>query len=222
MAQKIKIALVDDHRLFRRGLTLILREFGDFQVVIEAENGVDLIKQLAVKKVDVVLMDLEMPEMNGLETTAKVSDLFPKVKIIGLSIHNQKQFILEMIKNGANGYLSKNVNLDELKKAIHAVVENDFYLNEYITNALLKGWQNQKRVHPVPGRSSKLTAREEEILLFICKEFKTNEIAKKIHLSTRTVENYRHRLLEKTQAKNAAGLVIFAIETGRIKVNLKV
>jgi len=220
MGKKIKIAIADDHTLFRQGLSLLIKQFNEFELVLEAVNGRELLKKVKENMVDVVLMDLKMPGMDGLTTTMKLRKIYPNIKIIAVTMYDEKKFILEMLKNGANGYLFKNVEAKELSEAIHAVIEKDFYFNQYVTEAMMKGRVNKRRSKSAVGKNNMLSKRERQVLKMICRQHTTAEIANQLYLSTRTVENYRHRLLDKLQVRNSAGLVIYAIENGMINVDL--
>lgn len=220
MSKTIKIALVDDHQLFRKGMAQLVGGFPNTKIVIEAENGQDLLNQLATKKTDIVFMDLYMPEMNGIQATIQIQQNYPEVKIIALSMHNEKKFILEMIKNGANGFLSKNSEPQELQEAISSVMTTGYYFNNYVTEALYMGWQNKRKVDIDLKHRDSLTNREREVMVLISTQFTTSEIAKELFLSPRTIENHRHRILEKIGVRNIAGMVIYAIENGYVEVDL--
>jgi len=211
--------MADDHTLFRQGLSLLIKQFDEFELTVEAVNGKDLLKQIKESPVDVVLLDLKMPGMDGLTTTAKLRKMHPNIKIIALTMYDEKRFILEMLKNGANAYLFKNVEAQELGTAIHAVIDKDFYFNEYVTEAMMNR-RARKPKSRFTLKNNTLSKRERQVLKLICRQQTTAEIAKQLDLSTRTVENYRHRLMDKLQVRNSAGLVIFAIENGLISVDL--
>jgi len=212
----IKIAIAEDQRLFRECLIPILNGFDNLKVTIEASNGrelLDLIQASAVKP-DVVLLDLAMPEMNGLETTQHLKAAFPGIKIIILSVHSEQRHIVKMVGVGINGYLIKNSELEEVKRAVEAVYEKGFYFNEAILKAIQSGMRQQKqqRFDVV----TTLTTREKEVLQLICREYTTPEIAEKLFLSVRTVDGHRNNLLEKTGSRNTAGLVIYAIKNNLV------
>jgi Response regulator containing a CheY-like receiver domain and an HTH DNA-binding domain len=163
---------------------------------------------------DVILLDLQMPEMNGLETTNYVKANFPDIKIILLTLHNNESYISLLMENGANSYLVKNENPEVLEKAIIAVVEKDYFFSDYVSKALLN--KNKKREPLNQGfqiqHKVKFSSRELEILKLICQQYTSPEIAKKLFITVRTVEGHRRNLLEKASVRNTAGLVIFAIK----------
>lgn len=207
----IRVVITDDHVIFRKGLTTILNEINDVKVTGEASNGQDLLNLMKKQEVDVVLMDIRMPVMDGIETTRKVLEKYPQTKIIALTMHEEIGYFNQMIDAGAHGYLLKKTNRDELENAIQQVIRgNHFFAPEFIAYA-------DKHL---PGQSSKadinLTQREVQVLEMICKGNSNPEIAKKLNLSERTIDGYRASLLEKTGAKNAPNLVMYAIKHGLI------
>lgn len=217
----IKLAIADDQVLFIKGLRLLIQSFEGIEIVIEANNGQELIDAIAANQPDVILMDLRMPVMDGLEATEKIKALYPEMKIILLTMYDEDRLINHMMKVGANGYLLKNEEPDILEKAIHAVVEKEFYFNDYVSKALLRGMQKkQKEVRPWKAADNlQLTKREMEVLDLICKEYTSAEIANELFISIRTVENHRKSLLAKTDVRNTAGLIIFAIRNQLVDIN---
>jgi DNA-binding NarL/FixJ family response regulator len=213
----INLAIADDHKIFRNGLKAALEDCPDFNLVIEASNGKELIGQLSTRTPDVILMDIKMPEMDGMQTTAHVHQNFKEVKILALSMHNEDKYIVDMMKAGASGYLLKNAEPEEIIEAINTVYNKGFYFNEHLSVTLIKqlvGPGHNDAAH----QSVELNDREIEVLKLVCQEYSNQEIADKIFLSVRTVEGYRARLFEKTGSKNLVGLVIFAIKQGIITV----
>lgn len=210
----IRVAIAEDQRLFRECLIPILNNFDNIEVVFEASNGREMLTQLRQSPVSphVVLLDLTMPEMNGLETTEVLKKEFPDLKIIILSVHNEERHIVRMVGMGVHGYLVKNAELTEVRSAIESVYEKGFYFNETVLKALQNGMTQKKTKHFEVETA--LTPREKEVLLLICKEFTTPEIADKLYLSVRTVDGHRNNLLEKTGSRNTAGLVLYAIKNG--------
>jgi DNA-binding NarL/FixJ family response regulator len=216
----IKIAIAEDQRLFRACLIPILNDFEHLRVVLEASNGRELLQQMetAAEIPDVIIMDLSMPEMDGLETTQQVKTRFPSAKIIILSVHSEERHIVKMVGMGINGYLVKNSELEEVRLAIESVHSKGFYFNDAILKAIQTGMRRQKQKNFVIETS--LTGREKEILQLICQELTTQEIAERLFISVRTVDGHRNNLLEKTGSRNTAGLVLYAIKNSLIEFDV--
>ncbi|MDO3626546.1 response regulator transcription factor [Mucilaginibacter sp. BT774] len=215
----INLAIADDHKIFRNGLKATLEDCPDFNLVIEASNGKELIGLLADRKPDIILMDIKMPEMDGMQTTAYVHEHFKDIKVLALSMHNEDKYIVDMMKAGASGYLLKNAEPEEIIDAISTVYNKGFYFNEHLSVTLIKQLVGPGSHSESGGQHAvDLNDREIEILRLVCQEYSNQEIADKIFLSVRTVEGYRARLFEKTGSKNLVGLVIFAIKRGIITV----
>jgi DNA-binding NarL/FixJ family response regulator len=215
----INLAIADDHKIFRNGLKATLEDCPDFNLLIEASNGKELIGQLATHTPDVILMDIKMPEMDGMQTTAYIQQHFKQVKVLALSMHNEDKYIVDMMKAGASGYLLKNAEPEEIIEAILTVYNKGFYFNEHLSVTLIKQLVGPSSSPENAGQQSvDLNDREIEVLKLVCQEHSNQEIADKIFLSVRTVEGYRARLFEKTGSKNLVGLVIFAIKKGIISV----
>jgi len=214
----INLAIADDHKIFRNGLKATLEDFPDFNLMIEASNGRELIGLLATHTPDVILMDIKMPEMDGMQTTAYVSQNFKHIKVLALSMHNEDKYIVDMMRAGASGYLLKNAEPEEIIEAINTVHNKGFYFNEHLSVTLIKQLVGPGHTDTIGQQSVELNDREIEVLKLVCQECSNQEIADKIFLSVRTVEGYRARLFEKTGSKNLVGLVIFAIKRGIISV----
>lgn len=214
----INLAIADDHKIFRNGLKSTLEDCPDLKLLIEASNGKELIGQLAANTPDVILMDIKMPEMDGMQTTAYIHQHFKQIKVLALSMHNEDKYIVDMMKAGASGYLLKNAEPEEIIEAIATVYNKGFYFNEHLSVTLIKQLVGPGSYNEAPGQNVDLNDREIEILKLVCQEYSNQEIADKIFLSVRTVEGYRARLFEKTGSKNLVGLVIFAIKKGIISV----
>lgn len=211
----IRVALVDDHRLFRKGMAAILNVAEGMAVILEAENGYQLLEEMdGGLQPDVVLLDLEMPVMDGLQTMTALRQRNADAKVILLTMHTDERFVLHFMESGANAYLLKDTHPEEVERAIRKVMETGFYFTDAVSKTLLKGLTQKKNAPPeLPGNES-LTEREVELLKLICLELTTNEIAERMFLSPRTIEGYRKKLLEKTGAKNTAGLVLLAVKLG--------
>jgi DNA-binding NarL/FixJ family response regulator len=210
----IRIALADDQHLFRKGMAMLLRDMADAQVVLECANGAELLDALKNIPVDIVLLDLQMPVLDGIGATERIKAEFPHVKVIILSTHDEDKFIAHLMELGANGYMLKTAEPDEIDTAIRAVAQSGFYLNDAVDKALLHGLVKKKQVKPVFQEIDPLSDRELEVLRGICQELTTAEIAEKLFVSPRTVDFHRNNLLLKTGARNAAGLVVYAMTKG--------
>jgi len=216
--EKIRLGIADDHKIFRNGLKATLEDNPDFDLIVEASNGKQLIAQLGVNVPDVILMDIKMPEMDGIQTTAQVKQRYPNVKVLALSMFNEDKYIVDMMKAGASGYLLKNAEPEEIIEAISTVYHKDYYFNEHLSVTLIKQLAGNSQAGNAALSLGDFNEREIEVLRLVCQEYSNQEIADKIFLSVRTVEGYRARLFEKTRSKNLVGLVIFAVKTGIISV----
>ncbi len=217
----IHIAIADDQSLFRKGLISLLNTFSGMQVVLEAENGQELLDGLAAMEVpvQVALVDINMPVLNGIEAMKQVRIKYPHIKNIILTVHEEDKYINKLIEEGANAYLAKNTQPDELEKAINTVVTHDYYFNENTIRAMHSHVQGKRtKIMLQPGDD--ITVREKEILQLICKEFTTAEIAQQLFISERTVDGHRNNLLLKTGCRNTAGLVLFAIKHNLFDMDL--
>jgi DNA-binding NarL/FixJ family response regulator len=212
----IKYAIADDHKIFRQGLRYALADDHKLKFVGEAENGLLLLELVEKQKPDVILLDLKMPEMDGVEATKKIRATYPGIKILMLTTYDDEQFIIHLLELGANGYLLKNAEPDEIKKAIHSAYETDYYFNDLVSKTMLKTITQKNMINLGTKGAVKLNDRETEVLKLICLELTNTEIAEKIFLSPRTVEGIRTTLIEKTGVRNTAGLVLYALKNGII------
>lgn len=210
---KLNILVTDDHTLFRRGTMMLLESFDEVASVDDAENGKEALEKLEAGRFDLILLDLEMPVLDGWETAKKVVSKFPEVKIIMISMHDSLQIISDLIEIGVHSYLLKNADPDEVHKAIVSVTNNDFYYNQLVSKALHKKVQKDGLSKGVARRAD-ISPREIEILQLICQELTMKEIGEKLFVSEQTVHTHRKNLMRKTKAKNAVGLVKFAFQNG--------
>lgn len=211
----IQISLVDDQHLFRSGLASLIKSVPGFALLSEAENGKHFIKQLENDNAlpDVALIDMEMPEMNGVELNAILQKQYPSIKVLILSTYNQERFIYKMIEAGACGYLTKNCGIEELMVAINSTYKNGFYFNQDTLLAMRKTSEYKlAEIKNINNIAVELTARESEILILLCSELSNIQIGERLFISSRTVEGHRNKLLVKTGCRNTAGLVVFAIK----------
>lgn len=218
----IQIAIADDEALFRRGVRLILSDYPDLDVLFEAENGEDLLTKIrqAPDPPDVLLLDLKMPVMGGIEAARIIREQFPSIHIVVLSSHISKAFILNMIEIGAAGYLGKNAHPDEVAETIRQVNERGFYYNAMVMEVIRDSMTGKAIPKPLDAHIE-LTAREREVLQLICEELTTQEIGERLFISARTAEGHRNNLLSKLGCRNAAGLVVYAIQHGLVTLDKK-
>lgn len=211
---KKKIALVDDHDLFRRGLMSLLKEFEEIDVMMQAVNGKDFFEQLGklapAKHPHIVLLDIQMPLMDGIQTTVMLRKKYPNIKIIMLTMHNEEQLVYSLMEKGANGFLEKNADIEIVVDAIYSVLEKGYYFNDFISKAMVKGVTNRKTSKF--DAVSPLTEREIDVVRLICKQKTIREIADELALSPRTIDSYRENIFVKTGAKNIVGIAFYAIE----------
>jgi len=210
---KIRIAIVDDQNLFRQTLAMLLAGIPDFELVAESANGPDLLKALLLLEdlPDILLMDMNMPGMDGLELNKIIREKYPEIKVIVLSVHAQGTLIAKLIQSGASAYLVKNCDREELMLAIKSTFSTGYYMNKQTLIALQENNKISSKSHHFSTLPINLTERELEVLKLICDQYASAEIAEKLFLSTRTVEGHRNHLLTKTESRNTAGLVLFAI-----------
>jgi len=216
---KVKIALADDHVLLRNGLANLLKD-QDYDVIFEADNGAELLDKLKTREIpDIVLMDINMPKMDGYDTTQWLKKNYPDIKVLALSMYDDENAIIRMLKAGARGYILKDSDPAELKFAIHSLLTKGFYHSELVTGKLIHTINHldepeNSSVKNVLG----LNEREIEFLKLVCTEMTYKEIAEQMCLSPRTIDGYRDTLFEKLNLKSRVGLVLFTIKNGIVKV----
>lgn len=214
--RKIQVAVVDDHTLLRTALAKLIDSFDDYAVYFEAENGEEL-KKIINKKVipEIVLLDVNMPGMNGYETAEWLYKHYPQVKVLALSMLSDDHAIIRMLKSGAKGYIMKSADPDELLLALNSVMEKNFYLSEYISGKIIGGLNRNMDVpdDPVP-----LTEKEKEFLRLVCSDLSYKEIAEKMFVSQRRVDDHRDALFEKLKLRSRVGLVLYAIKNGIFEI----
>ena len=193
---------------------MLLRDMSGVQVVFECPNGEELLTGLRDNPIDIVLLDLEMPVMDGMEAIGRIKHDHPDVKVIVLSTHNKEQFILRAMDSGAAGYMLKSADTDEVGSAIRSVRESGYYYSDRVSHVMLHGLVTKQKVKPTFQEVDPLSERELEVLRAICQGLTNTEIAGKLFISPRTVEGHRNNMLLKTGAKNTAGLVVYAMTTG--------
>ena len=215
-AMKIKVAVTDDHILLRNALARLVNSFDGYTVLMEADNGKDLRNKIIKHQVpDVVLLDVNMPEMDGFETTQWLRKNYPFIKILALSMLSDEKTIIKMFRLGATGYLLKNTDADELKKALDAVINKNVYLSEYVSAKLVSGLHTDMEDNV---KQILLNEREKDFLRWVCTELTYKDIAEKMNLSPRTVDDYRQSLFTKLKVHSRVGLVMYAIRNGIVEV----
>jgi DNA-binding NarL/FixJ family response regulator len=212
--KEYRLALVDDHKMFRSGLCFLLNDIPEIKVVGEASNGLEFLELAANEIIDIVLMDINMPSMNGLEATREALKLYPKLKIIVLSMHGEEAYYDQMVDAGVQGFLLKNSGVEELNAALQAVINGGTYFSQ----ELLVGILDKKKQMQFQSEVVKLTQRELEVLKLICEGFCNTDIAEKLFISHRTVDRHRSNLLSKTGCRNSTSLVMYAVKNKIIEV----
>ena len=207
---KIRLVLADDHPMIRAGFKTLLARSSDFEVIGEAENGAELLKVVGNVRPDVTLVDLNMPGMNGLEALEKLHASFPGIKFVVLTMHEEREYVQKALKAGADGYLLKNIERDELEKAIHIVCEGGKYFSPAITAILADTVANPSS----SAESAEITPREKEVLALVADGHSTKQIADRLSISIRTVETHRINMLKKMGVSNSAELIKRAFELG--------
>lgn len=209
----IKILVADDHTMFVDGIDSILKNETNIKVVGKCYNGPDVIEFVKNNDVDLVLLDVNLPGMTGIEVCKALKDSKDDTKILAISMFNEESFVTEILNNGAQGYILKNTGREELLKAIKTVVGGKSYFSDDVTQTIMKGLMKQRRASKQKeGFFPKISRREKEVLKLIVQEHTTQEIANKLFISLKTVESHRSSLLNKMNARNSAGLVRIALE----------
>ncbi len=208
------VFLVDDHKLFREGLSLLLRNLPYISEIFEASDGIEFLSALSSNIPGMVFMDISMPGSDGIETTKQALELCPDLKIVALSMYSDEEYALQMINAGARGFILKNSGLEEVEECMKAVMSGNNYFAPKILAELLNNI-TKKAKQP---KNSKLSERETEVLYQICQGYSNQEIAELLGISKRTVDKHRENILLKTESKNTAELVIFAIKNGIIEI----
>ena len=209
----LRIGIVDDHKLFRKSLGLLINSFEGMTVVIDAENGRIFLDSLATTAVDLVLLDIQMPEMNGYETCVALHRTHPEIMILIVSQLTTKESIHKIMELGANGYFTKNSDPDQLEYAIRSLHQNGYYFGMELGSVLREAMLWEKKFPSAPDISgNRLSAREVEILKMAAQEYSSGEIGVRLFITLRTVESHRKRIMQKTGAKNIVGAVLFAIK----------
>jgi len=207
----VKIALADDHKIVRDGIKTMLESQPEIDVVVEASNGNEILEKIEDTLVDLVIMDISMPEKDGIEATKELKNRYPNVKVLALTMSNDDLHIRQMIQAGASGYVMKSAGRKELKEAIETIMSGQHYFSDEATQSIMMDLVKGKGKSTTPD-AVHITDRELEILELIVQEYTNQEIAEKLFISSRTVDAHRRNLLQKTGARNTAGLVKYAFQ----------
>ena len=212
--EKTRIIIADDHQLFRNGLKILLNAFPEFEVTGEASNGEEFLKMLKTTHADVALMDINMPEMDGIEATRKGLKISPEMDIIALSMYGEEEYYYKMVDAGAKGFLLKDSDISDVKDAILTVRKGGNYFSQELLYHVIQKIKHREN----ESKSANLSKREKEILFKICEGLSNQEIADNLFISKRTVDKHRANLLGKTNSKNTASLILFAIRNKLIEI----
>ncbi len=214
--KKIRLLIADDHALIRSGIARLLQSYTDLVVVGEAEDGIEAVDLVKKHQPDVVIIDLSMPRMNGIEATKVIRARFPQTKVLVLTMHESDEYIFQILKSGAGGYILKNSGKEELTAAIHAVARGEKFFSPRVSEIMVKSYLKKE-----PGRHRQsgsddlpLTKREKEILTLVAQGFTNQEIADRLFISPRTVDTHRTNMMQKLDIHDVATLVRFAVEHG--------
>ncbi len=212
----INIIIADDHQMFIDGIKSLLKTNKNMSIVGEANNGVQLLEVLAQTPADIILMDVNMPEMDGIEATKQVCQKYPNIKVLMLTMFNTRDYIEKLLRAGAHGYILKNTGKEELHEAIETLIRGESYFSKEVTERIMEGLQKKKAAESNP-MMVELTEREKDVLKLIAQELTTQEIADKLYISFHTVETHRKNLISKLGVRNIAGLVKYAMMNGFVE-----
>ncbi len=211
-----QVAVTDDHTLMRSALARLIASFDNYSVIYEAGNGKELIEKIQTIQIpDIILLDINMPEMDGFDTAKWLTRNYPQIKVLALSMQSDESSIIRMLRLGAKGYLMKNVEPDELNIALESVIKKDFYLSETISGKVISGLHQD---YHQPLEPTMLSDKEKEFLRLICTELTYKDIAEKLFVSPRTVDDYRNALFEKLNVHTRMGLAMYAIKNKIVEI----
>jgi two-component system invasion response regulator UvrY len=211
-SKKTQVAIVDDHNLLRKALAKLISSFENYSVLFEGDSGREIKNKIGQHIVpDIILLDVNMPDMDGYETVKWLHKNYPQIKVLALSMFSDENTIIRMLRLGAKGYILKNIEPEELKLALDSIMKKDFYLSDYISGKIISGLHKDLGN---PDDQIALTDKEKEFLRLVCSELTYKDIAEKMFVSHRTVDNYRNTLFEKLKVRSRVGLVMYAIRQG--------
>ncbi|MEW7280309.1 response regulator transcription factor [Aquimarina sp. 2201CG1-2-11] len=215
-----KLALIDDHKLFRKGLISLIEVLNDdYSIIFEANNGIELQEKIDSKNLpDIILMDVNMPEMDGFESVIWLHKNFPEVNVLIVSMIGKEETIVRMLKLGVKGYLSKDVEPKELEEALKSIMNKGFYYTDFITGKLVHSFQSGVSEFEGALKYHELKEREREFIQYACSELTYSEIADKMFVSPKTIDGYRNALFEKLNVKNRVGLALYAVKQSWVKL----
>ncbi len=213
--RQYQIILVDDHTLFRNGLRILLNNQQEYTVCAEAANGEEFLELLGKQEPDLVLLDIDMPVMDGIEAANRALKKYPELKIITLSMYGEEDYYYKMVDAGVKGFLLKNSDINEVKVAMQTVLEGGSYFSSELLQNLVSSLRSKSQQHE---KQNVLSERETEILILICQGFSNQEIADQLFISKRTVDKHRSNILEKSESKNTAQLVMYAIKNQLVEI----
>ena len=212
MVSEIRIGIADDHKIFRKGVILSMRQYTNLRFVLEAENGEELLTLIPDSMPEIILCDLKMPIKDGIDATKAITKMFPTIRVIILTMYEDDRFVGHLMDCGAAGYLLKNTEPAEVFKAINDVKHTGFYLSPFVNRILIKKNYSKQKFNPSLASEAVLSEREKEVLMLVAMEFTATEIASKIFISARTVEAIKDRLMERFGVKNSVGLIFYAMK----------
>lgn len=216
--QKVKLALVDDHTLFRKGLVSLIELVSkDYIILFEADNGKDLQQKIRKdNQPDIILMDIHMPDMDGFESVKWLSENYPLIKILVVSMVQNEEMIVKLLRCGVKGYLCKDVEPKELGEALHSIINKGYYYTDFVTGKLVHSIQNSPDDVSEKNGSTAMSEREKQFLKLACSEMTYNEIAAQMFLSPKTIDGYRNALFEKLKVRSRVGLALYAVKNGLV------
>jgi DNA-binding NarL/FixJ family response regulator len=217
MKEKVRIALAEDHTILREGLRALLSADPDFEIIGEAADGREAVRIVEKQIPDLILMDLSMPRMTGMDAIREIKKRYPQTKIIALTVHKTEEYLRTTLKAGADGYVLKDATHDELVMAIESVLKGKTYLSPGVSGKVIEGYLEGKERQVPPSTLGLLSQREREVLKLIAEGYKNKEIATDLCISLKTVEKHRANLMKKLDLHNAAALTAYAIEQGLVE-----
>jgi DNA-binding NarL/FixJ family response regulator len=212
MKSKVKILIVEDNQLFREGLKSLLASNTDYELIAEAQDGLEALRQVRKKRPDFILLDLSMPRLSGISVIKEIKSIYPDIKILALTIHESDEFVLQAFDAGANGYCVKDSSRHDLQNAIRTVLAGKMYISPEITDQVMEGYLESSRKLKKQTDWDTITRREREILKLVAEGYKNRQIAELLHISLKTVEKHRSNIMRKLDLHSASELTAYAIE----------